>query len=67
MDFALWGGNSADLYYKITGGEYNSSGEGGIMWNDPDLNIDWKIKNPIISERDRTQLSFKEYLKDPKF
>jgi dTDP-4-dehydrorhamnose 3,5-epimerase len=37
------------------------------MWNDPDLNIDWKIKNPIISERDRTQLSFKEYLKDPKF
>ena len=56
-----------DLYYKISGGEYNPEGEGGIMWNDPDIAIDWKIDNPIISDRDKKQISFKEYLKDPKF
>ncbi len=65
--FCAFGNETADLYYKITGGEYNSSGEGGIMWNDPDIAIDWKIDNPIISDRDKKQISFKEYLKDPKF
>ncbi|MDA7704912.1 dTDP-4-dehydrorhamnose 3,5-epimerase [Rickettsiales bacterium] len=65
--FCAIGNENADLYYKITGGEYNPEGEGGIMWNDPDINIDWNIKNPIISDRDKGQISFEEYLKDPKF
>ena len=65
--FCAFGDEPADLYYKISGGEYNPKGEGGIMWNDPDIGIDWKIKDPIISDRDKGQLSFKEYLKDPKF
>ena len=34
-----------------------------LMWNDPDLNIDWGITNPIISEKDRNGLSFKECIK----
>jgi dTDP-4-dehydrorhamnose 3,5-epimerase len=25
----------------------------GVAWDDPDLKIDWPVKNPIISERDR--------------
>ena len=65
--FCAMGSETADLYYKITGGEYNASGEGGIMWNDPDLNINWWIENPIISNRDKNQQSFKEYLQNPKF
>jgi dTDP-4-dehydrorhamnose 3,5-epimerase len=28
--------------------EYDS----GIRWDDPDLNIDWRIENPLISEKD---------------
>ena len=59
--------NEAGLHYKITNGEYNSKGEGGIMWNDSDLNIKWPVKNPIISEKDNKQQSFSEYLKDTKF
>jgi dTDP-4-dehydrorhamnose 3,5-epimerase len=65
--FCAFGDESADLYYKISGGEYNPNGEGGIVWNDPDIAIDWQIKNPIISDRDQNQSSFKEYLKAPKF
>ena len=34
----------SNLYYKAS--------ENGVLWNDPDLNIDWGIKNPIISEKD---------------
>ncbi len=31
---------------------YNRDGQFTIMWNDPKLNIDWPIDNPILSDRD---------------
>jgi dTDP-4-dehydrorhamnose 3,5-epimerase len=44
--------------YKCS--DYYSPGhEGGIMYNDPDLNIDWKVDNPILSEKDRENEVFK--------
>ena len=38
--------------YKCTN-VYNKASESGIIWNDPDLNIDWGITNPIVSEKDQ--------------
>ena len=32
----------------------------GISWNDPDLNISWPIKNPILSKRDQNLPPLKE-------
>jgi dTDP-4-dehydrorhamnose 3,5-epimerase len=37
--------------YKCTN-YYNKDSESGIIWNDPDLKIDWGIKNPMVSEKD---------------
>ncbi len=37
--------------YKCTD-FYNKASEGGIIWNDPDLGIDWGIENPNISQKD---------------
>ena len=45
--------------YKCTD-FYNKSSESGILWNDPDLNINWGINNPIVSEKDMQLPSFKE-------
>ena len=41
---------------------YHKESEGGLLWNDPDLKIDWKVKNPILSERDQTWPGFKALL-----
>lgn len=38
--------------YKCTN-LYNKESEGGINWADPMLNIDWGVKNPIVSEKDQ--------------
>ena len=41
----------ADFEYKCTD-YYDSSDEGSLLWNDPDLNIPWPIDNPKLSEKD---------------
>lgn len=38
--------------YKCTS-LYHKESEGGVNWADPTLNIDWGVKNPIVSEKDR--------------
>jgi dTDP-4-dehydrorhamnose 3,5-epimerase len=37
--------------------------EMGVMWNDADLKIKWPIKKPIISDKDKNNISFKEFKK----
>jgi len=32
---------------------YAPDDEGGILWSDPDIGIEWLIKEPIISEKDK--------------
>ena len=45
--------------YKCTG-LYNREAEGIIRWNDPDLNIDWGIDDPVISDKDSKAQLFKD-------
>ncbi len=44
--------------YKCTG-LYKKEAEDVILWNDPDINIDWKIREPLLSERDKNGVPFK--------
>jgi dTDP-4-dehydrorhamnose 3,5-epimerase len=32
---------------------YAPGDEGGIIWSDPDIGIEWPVENPIISEKDK--------------
>ena len=42
---------SALFVYKCTA-LYHPQAEGGILWNDPELGIDWPIRTPILSAKD---------------
>ena len=46
--------------YKCSG-KYNKSSEESLMWNDMDLKIDWRISNPIVSEKDLNGKYFNEF------
>ena len=58
--FCVLGDTPADVLYKCTG-TYNPSSEGGILWNDPDINIQWPIANPILSQRDEKLQTLKNF------
>jgi dTDP-4-dehydrorhamnose 3,5-epimerase len=58
--FCVLGDEPVDMLYKVSG-LYNQAGEGGIRYDDPQLAIDWPIKNPLISARDEGLMSFAEY------
>ena len=41
----------AELLYKCSR-EYRQESEGGVRWNDPDLGIQWPVRNVRVSARD---------------
>jgi len=43
----------ADVVYKASG-IYSPQDEAGIIWNDADLKIEWPVKKPIVSEKDKS-------------
>ena len=42
----------ADFHYKCTA-PYVPEDDGGLIWNDPDVDIDWPVKSPILSKKDQ--------------
>ena len=52
---------SATFVYKCTR-LYDPSSEGGLLWNDPDIGIEWPVDTDevLLSEKDKKNLSFKE-------
>jgi len=41
------------FYYKWTKHYDGPENQTTVLWNDPKLNINWILKNPILSERDK--------------
>ena len=46
--------------YKCTG-VYNKESEGSLLWSDKDLNIDWGVESPLVSDKDLIAGSFTNF------
>ena len=44
---------NSETFYKVTN-FYSAEHDGGIMWSDPDVNVDWGlgVAAPVISDKD---------------
>jgi len=51
----------ADFQYKCTDLYYPEE-EGGLIWNDPDVNIPWPIETPKLSDKDLRNPSLRTLL-----
>lgn len=47
------------VVYKCTE-VYHPQGEATVRWDDPDLAIDWPVRDPVISEKDRIGVTLRE-------
>lgn len=58
---------SAEFCYKVTD-FYHPDDEGGIMWNDPDIGVEWPLDelagvDILLSDKDKKQGSYADYVK----
>ena len=51
------------FFYKCSN-LFNKPSESGILWNDPKLNIQWPVKDPIVSDKDKLLPTFEELLRN---
>jgi dTDP-4-dehydrorhamnose 3,5-epimerase len=54
----------AEIQYKCTG-LYNSKAESGIRWDDPQIGIEWPVREAALSEKDRNAQSLEQWLARP--
>jgi len=54
----------AELQYKCTG-IYNNKGESGILWSDPEIGVEWPVKNPILSDKDAKAQTLQQWQGTP--
>lgn len=59
---ALEDNTEVEYYYNAI---YNKDGESNILWSDPDISIDWPIKEPLLSERDQNAQTFAQWFTRP--
>ncbi|MBM1198657.1 dTDP-4-dehydrorhamnose 3,5-epimerase [Pseudomonas fragi] len=53
--------DSADFQYKCTE-LYYPEDEGGVIWNDPEINIPWPVKSPKLSAKDQSNPTLQQLL-----
>ena len=54
----------AEIQYKTTG-LYNKNAESGILWNDPEIGINWPIRDALVSDKDRNAQTLAQWAATP--
>ena len=51
----------SEVLYKVDN-IYKPDHENGIIWNDPEIDINWDTSNPILSDKDQRNLTFRQFI-----
>ncbi len=54
----------AEIQYKCTG-IYNNKAESGILWDDPQIGIEWPLTDVQLSDKDRNAQTLAQWLASP--
>jgi dTDP-4-dehydrorhamnose 3,5-epimerase len=57
---------TAEVQYKCSN-FHTPSAERALAWNDPDVAIDWPVRQPVQSEKDTHNPTLQDYLSAPAF
>ena len=44
--------DDGDIVYLVDN-DYSKANEQGLLWSDTTIGIEWPIKNPLLSEKDK--------------
>ncbi|GAP42348.1 dTDP-4-dehydrorhamnose 3,5-epimerase [Lentimicrobium saccharophilum] len=53
----------SQVLYKVDN-FYSRENERGLLWSDPEIGIEWPVKDPFLSEKDRRNMTFGEFLNE---
>ena len=52
---------NCEIIYKVDN-YYSPDHEIGVLWNDKDININWPVSNPVLSEKDKNNMTLSEFI-----
>lgn len=53
---------NCEIIYKVDN-YYSPEHEVGIIWDDKDINIEWPVSNPVLSKKDKNNMTLKEFVR----
>jgi dTDP-4-dehydrorhamnose 3,5-epimerase len=56
--------DDVEVQYKCTG-TYNGKAESAIRWDDPEIGIEWPVRDAIVSDKDRNAQTLAQWLASP--
>lgn len=51
----------SEVLYKVDN-VYNREHEGGLLWSDPDIAIEWPVQTPLLSEKDSRNMTLRAFV-----
>lgn len=53
--------DECEVHYKVDN-YYAPDHEGGIIWNDADVGIDWPVDSPVLSDKDSNNMTIRQFI-----
>jgi len=51
----------SEVLYKVDN-VYNREHEGGLLWSDPEIGIEWPVQTPVLSEKDGRNMTLRTFV-----